>query len=62
MTTTVSPPIQEAPGDAGAGRVMQTPEIEPLTIAPEDQARNVVEIHRRRLNSRLARAEITPPG
>jgi len=47
MTTPVSPPIQEAPGDAGAGRVMQTPEIEPLTVAPEDQARNVVDlIHR----------------
>ena len=29
------------------GRLMQTPEIEPLTIRPEDQARNVVDlIHR----------------
>ena len=47
MTTTVSPPIQEAPVHTGAGRVMQTPEIEPLTVAPEDQARNVVDlIHR----------------
>ena len=29
------------------GRLMQTPEIEPLTIRPEEQARNVVDlIHR----------------
>jgi len=36
MTTTAAP-----------GRVMRTPEIEPLTVAPEDQARNVVHlIHR----------------
>ena len=26
------------------GRLMQTPEIEPLTIRPEEQARNVVDL------------------
>src|SRR3989337_1097762 len=41
MTTTSASP------DGGPARVMQTPEIEPLTVAPEDRARNVVDlIHR----------------
>jgi len=45
-STTASPPTHETAPDA-AGRVMQTPEIEPLIVAPEDQARNVVDlIHR----------------
>jgi long-chain acyl-CoA synthetase len=50
MTTTTSAPSSAAEAPTGtppAARVMQTPEIEPLTIAPEDQARNVVDlIHR----------------
>ena len=54
MTTTTAPPDEpEAAAEAAEAaeaapaRVMQTPEIEPLTIAPEDQARNVVDlIHR----------------
>jgi len=47
MTTTTAPPATpEAPADAPS-RVMQTPQIEPLTVTPEDQARNVVDlIHR----------------
>ncbi len=50
MTTTSAP--SEAPAAASAtpspgGRLMQTPEIEPLTVAPEDRALNVVDlIHR----------------
>ena len=44
---TASPSLQETTPDADAGRVMQTPEIEPLTVAAEDRARNVVDlIHR----------------
>ena len=50
MTTTTSaaPAEPEAPAEtAPSTRVMQTPEIEPLTVAAEDQARNVVDlIHR----------------
>jgi len=47
MTTTTAPPATpEAPADAPS-RVMQTPQIEPLTVTPEAQARNVVDlIHR----------------
>jgi long-chain acyl-CoA synthetase len=46
-TTTAPPPLQETTPDADAGRVMRTPEIEPLIVAPEDRARNVVDlIHR----------------
>ena len=49
-TTTSAPPTQPEPAPAEPGpstRVMRTPEIEPLTVAPEDQARNVVDlIHR----------------
>jgi long-chain acyl-CoA synthetase len=45
-TTTAPPPAQETNPDAG-GRIMQTPELEPLTVAPEDRARNVVDlVHR----------------
>ena len=50
MTTTSAP--SEAPAAASAtqspgGRLMQTPQIEPLTVAPEDRALNVVDlIHR----------------
>ena len=50
MTTTTSEPPASADATAEAsraGRVLQTPQIEPLTIAPEDQAHNVVDlIHR----------------
>ena len=42
MTTTLSPPIQEAPVDAGAGRVMRTPEIEPLVEPMQVSVRVVV--------------------
>src|SRR5687767_6647488 len=50
MTTTSAP--SEAPAGAIAtrpsgGQLMQTPAIEPLTVAPEDRALNVVDlIHR----------------
>jgi len=50
MTTTTSAPSAEpeAPAEpVPSTRVMQTPEIEPLTVAPEDRANNVVDlIHR----------------
>jgi long-chain acyl-CoA synthetase len=48
MTTTSAPTITEPAATPPAdGRIMQTPEIEPLTIAPEDRARNLVDlIHR----------------
>jgi long-chain acyl-CoA synthetase len=47
-TTTSAPPADpDAPADTAPTRIMQTPEIEPLTVAPEDRANNVVDlIHR----------------
>ncbi len=45
MTTTAAPPAElEASATPAPPRVMQTPEIEPLTVAPEDQARNIVDL------------------
>jgi long-chain acyl-CoA synthetase len=50
MTTTTSAPPAEPEASAEPApstRVMQTPELEPLTVAPEDRANNVVDlIHR----------------
>ena len=50
MTTTSAPPANQVPAPTtpqAGGRLMQTPEIEPLTVAPEDRALNVVDlIHR----------------
>src|SRR3990170_2520954 len=36
-------------------RVMRTPEIEPLTVAPEDQARNIVDLIHRSVERNAAR-------
>ena len=50
MTSTSAPPAAPQPASVTSppgGRLMRTPEIEPLTIAPDARARNVVElIHR----------------
>ncbi|MGZ8512403.1 MAG: AMP-dependent synthetase/ligase [Candidatus Limnocylindria bacterium] len=50
MTTTIDRETQRAAPDApsdGAGRLMQTPAIEPLVVPPENQARNVVDLIQR---------------
>ncbi len=46
MTTTIAPrdPATEPEAATAPQRLMQTPEIEPLTVAPEDRARNVVDL------------------
>jgi len=48
MATTIDRDTESATAQApAAGRVMQTPEIEPLVVAPADRARNMVDlIHR----------------
>jgi len=48
MATTIDRDTESATAPTpGAGRVMQTPEIEPLVVAPADRARNMVDlIHR----------------
>ena len=48
MTTTIAEPAAPEAPSAGSGpRLMRTPEIEPLVVAPEDRVSNVVElIHR----------------
>jgi long-chain acyl-CoA synthetase len=50
MTTTTAPPATpetDATTARPSGKLMQTPEIEPLTTPPEERARNVVDlIHR----------------
>jgi long-chain acyl-CoA synthetase len=48
MTTTSALPTEAPPNPPTAdGRVLRTPEMEPLTTAPEDQSRNLVDlIHR----------------
>ncbi len=45
----------EAPAGTGAGRLMQTPEIEPLVVAPADRARNVVDLIHRSVERNAAR-------
>jgi long-chain acyl-CoA synthetase len=48
MTTTAAPESAGGPAVAQATpRLMQTPEIEPLVVAPEDRANNVVDLIRR---------------
>ena len=47
MTTTIDRETEPASPDAGpraSGRLMRTPAIEPLSVAPEDRARNLVDL------------------
>ena len=58
MTTTTSAPSTDAEAPIGAaspGRVMQTPEIEPLTIAPDERANNLVDLIHRSVERNAAR-------
>jgi len=58
MTTTTAPPAApQAPADS-TSRVMQTPEIEPLTVAPEDRARNMVDLIHRSVEKNASREAI----
>ncbi len=58
MTTTTDRDTEPASAErspAAGGRLMQTPEIEPLTVAPGDQAHNVVDLIHRSVERNAAR-------